>query len=237
MNCPSGYGTNANGAGCYCGPGQTPYLVGANPYCIPPPMDQSGNPVYPANASCAHGWDTSAQACVCGPGDAPMSVAGPSGVDCVEPATATYSTGPYAVAIQSQAPPPGGHWVQVSLCDGFGHRTTITFDPPGGAPSLALCWQEIFLAGCPPQVHICDSNDAACIARMQQQAALCDWGLQAGCIDQRSPGQVFTCVYSVAGVVISVASIVLEGGGDVSQLSAAFSGGGVLLSCFPHNSS
>ena len=136
VNCPYGYGNNPNGAGCYCGPGQTPYLVGANPYCIPPPVDANGNPVYPANASCANGWDPTAQACVCGPGDAPMSVVGPSGVDCVEPAGATYSTGPHAVPYKSGPPDPAdpppdlGPWVGAYL--GSRGSTTVTVIPNGG---------------------------------------------------------------------------------------------------------
>ena len=154
--CPYGYGNNPNGAGCYCGPGQTPYLVGANPYCIPPPVDANGNPVYPNNLGCANGWDQSAQACVCGPGDAPMSVVGPSGVDCVEPATATYSAGPQAVPLQSQARPVGsgsrGHREELLACDALGHCTqVIGVDPPSstaGPPLSGTGTSDLRVGGC-----------------------------------------------------------------------------------------
>ena len=72
-----------------------------------------------------------------------MSVVGPSGVDCVEPAGATYSTGPQAVLVQSQAPllgpGAGSHWVETPLGDGFRRCTAVIgVDPSDGTDDQPL---------------------------------------------------------------------------------------------------
>ena len=191
-------------------------------------MDQNGNPAYPNNLGCTNGWDTSAQACVCGPGDAPMSVVGPSGVDCVEPEAATYSTGPQAVPVQSQAPPLGarsgsrGHHEQVLACDALGRCTqVIGVDPdePSGGLPLTDTGTTDYCSGLCPNDHVLPGRSYVCSAGSDgfwNCTPLPPSG-QSGA----SPVDVVVCYGALAGTSFGVNAIFDELAGPEIELGQA----------------